>query len=178
MHEKGELLAFLKETRRIETNSSDNTIKIRPEGWAHLESLKKINSDSRQGFVAMCFSDEMDRFYNSAIAPAIADAGYKPHRVDQREHNGKIDDEIIAQIRKSRFVFADFTYHRGGVYFEAGFARGLGLEVFWSCREDSLKDMHFDIRQYNCIVWQPEQTAEFKSKIKYRIEAVLGHGNT
>jgi nucleoside 2-deoxyribosyltransferase len=69
------------------------------------------------------------------------------------EHINKIDDEIISLIRKSKFLVADFTGHRGGVYFEAGFALGLGLPVFWTCRKDDLKNLHFDIRQYNCIDW-------------------------
>jgi hypothetical protein len=178
-NELNELLAFLEETRRIESDGSfDGNVKIRPEGWSHLENLKKINSDAQQGFVAMWFSDEMNPLYENVIAPAIMTAGYQPHRVDQREHNDKIDDEIIAQIKKSRFVFADFTGHRGGVYFEAGFAKGLGLEVFWSCREDDIDNLHFDIRQYNCITWKSDQPEEFKSKITNRIEAVLGHGKS
>ena len=172
------LISFLNETGRIEdsSNLSAMHVKIRPAGWAHLETLKKLNSDQKQGFVAMWFTDDMQQIYEKVISQAIIDAGYLPHRVDQREHNDKIDDEIIAQIRKSRFVFADFTGHRGGVYFEAGFARGLGLEVFWSCREDDVNNLHFDIRQYNCITWNQERLEEFKSKIINRIEAVIGHG--
>ena len=34
---------------------------------------------------------------------------------------------------------------RGGVYFEAGFALGLGKTVFLTCREDRTKAVHFDI---------------------------------
>ena len=45
----------------------------------------------------------------------------------------KIDDEIIGEIRRSRFLVADFTHGdkgaRGSVYYEAGFAYGLGLPV-------------------------------------------------
>ena len=37
-------------------------------------------------------------------------------------------DRIIAQIRASKFVVADFTRNRGGVYYEAGFALGLGSQ--------------------------------------------------
>jgi hypothetical protein len=173
-----ELIGFLSETGRIEDSSTINEkrLKIRPAGWAHLETLKKINSDKKQGFVAMWFADDMQQIYENIISKAILDAGYLPHRVDQREHNDKIDDEIIVQIRKSRFVFADFTGHRGGVYFEAGFAKGLGLEVFWSCCEDDISNLHFDIRQYNCITWNQGKLDEFKSKITNRIEAVIGHG--
>ncbi|MFC1886373.1 hypothetical protein ACFLZM_04890, partial [Thermodesulfobacteriota bacterium] len=71
----------------------------------------------------------------------------------EHQFNGKIDDEIIAQIRRSRFIVADFTGHRGGVYYEAGFAKGLGLEVIWTCNKNDIDKLHFDIRQYNCIDW-------------------------
>lgn len=174
-----EIVSFLVETRRVHMldEKGNITLKIQPEGWLHLEKLKKTNSSLKQGFVAMWFSEEMEKIYNSVMSEAIINAGYVPHKVDQREHNDKIDDEIIAQIRKSRFVLADFTGHRGGVYFEAGFAKGLGIEVFWSCREDDINNLHFDIRQYNCIVWQNDKLDEYKSKITNRIEAVIGHGS-
>jgi nucleoside 2-deoxyribosyltransferase len=101
----------------------------------------------------MWFDDTMLNIYDNALAKGILDAGYKPHRVDQRDHNDKIDDEIIAQIRKSRFIVADFTGHRGGVYYEAGFAKGLGLEVIWTCREDEIENLHFDITHLYHFFW-------------------------
>lgn len=113
--------------------------KIAPRGWNRIEELLKVNADSQQGFVAMWFDDSIQVVYEEAISQGISDAGYRPHKVDLREHTGKIDDEIIAQIRRSRFVLADFTGQRGGVYFEAGFGKGLGLEVIWTCREDDIK---------------------------------------
>lgn len=150
--------------------------KITAIGWQYLENLKKINIDSQQGFVAMWFTDDMQKIYESTISEGILDAGYKPHKVDLREHNEKIDDEIIAQIRKSRFILADFTGQRGGVYFEAGFGKGIGLEVFWSCRKDEIENLHFDIRQYNCIDWEADKLADFKKRITNRIESVIGRG--
>jgi nucleoside 2-deoxyribosyltransferase len=94
--------------------------------------------------------------------------------VDQVEHVGKIDDEIMVQIRKSRFIVADFTGHRSGVYFEAGFALGLGLPVIWTCRKDELSKLHFDIRQYNCIDWV--DAADLRKRLAFRIEAAVGVG--
>ena len=61
----------------------------------------------------------------TSIETAISGAGYKPVRIDKHQHNNRIDDEIVAAIRQSRFVVADFTQQRGGVYFEAGLAMGL-----------------------------------------------------
>lgn len=175
------ILDYLQETKRIYFASileiEDREYAVTPQGWIRLEELSKSTTASSQGFVAMWFSDEIRPLYDEAIAPAIIDAGYMPHRVDLREHNDKIDDEIISQIRRSKFVVADFTGHRGGVYFEAGFAKGLGLEVFWLCNEDDLENIHFDIRQYNCITWSESNKEDLRKRLALRIESVLGAGS-
>ena len=79
-------------------------------------------------------------------------------------------------IRRSRFVVADFTGQRGGVYFEAGYALGLGLRVIWLCRDGELKDVHFDTRQYNFLVWKAGEYADLAKRLQNRIEATLGRG--
>jgi nucleoside 2-deoxyribosyltransferase len=66
---------------------------------------------------------------------------------------------------------ADFTLHKAGVYFESGFALGLGIPVIWTCREDELVKTHFDTRQYNHVVWKDEQ--DLFEKLKRRIEATI-----
>jgi Zn ribbon nucleic-acid-binding protein len=173
-----EVISYLEFTNRIymSTENEESAIKIMPDGWQYLEEIKSVNVNSNQCFVAMWFSEEMLNIFNDAIYPGITNAGYRPHRVDLQEHNNKIDDEIISQIRRSKCVFADFTGHRGGVYFEAGFAKGLGLEVFWSCEENDIKNLHFDIRQFNCITWSKNSLKKFRDKITFRIESVIGQG--
>jgi len=155
-------------------NSEVTNISIRPEGWRRIEELYQQNPDSQQGFVAMWFDPKMDHIYKDCIKLAIEDAGYQPHRVDEKEHAGKIDDEIIRQIRRSRFIVADATGSRGGVYYEAGFAHGLGLPVFLTCKEG--EELHFDVRQYNCIFWHDNDLPQFRKALAARIEAVLGRG--
>lgn len=125
----------------------------------------------------MWFNPALTRIWTDAIEPAISNAGYEPSRIDRHEHNNKIDDEIIAMIRRSRFVVADFTGHRGGVYFEAGYAQGLGLPVVWTIRADALDDVHFDTRQYNFVMWTPEHLPDFCERLKNRIEATIGRGH-
>jgi hypothetical protein len=61
---------------------------------------------------------------------------------------------------------------RGGVDFEARFAFGLNIPVIWSCREDLAGQLHFDIRQFNHIVWAPPD--DLYHKLKNRIGAVWG----
>lgn len=82
---------------------------------------------SKQTFVAMWFDSSLDKAWENGFASACDVVGYKALRMDLKEHNQKICDANIAEIRKSRFLIADFTGHRGGVYFEAGYALGLGI---------------------------------------------------
>lgn len=173
-----EILGYLESSSRVhkQTQNSQPVYKIIPKGWAHLDDLKRSGAESKQCFVAMWFDDQMQVIYDETIAKSILDAGYMPHRVDQREYNDKIDDEINAQIRRSHFIVADFTGHRGGVYYEAGFAKGLGLEVIWTCRKDDIKNLHFDIRQYNCIDWEQDKLENFRKRLTNRIERLFGRG--
>lgn len=134
-------------------------------------------SEPVTGFVAMWFSPEVRLLWTDVIEPAIRQAGFEPLRIDGKEHNGKIDDEIMVSIRASKFVVSDFTGHRGGVYYEAGFAHGLGLPVIFLCRESDMKDLHFDIRQYNCIIWSPDKLEAARGRLKNRILATLGQGS-
>lgn len=149
---------------------------ITPNGYAALDEVKQINADSQIGFCAMWFSPDVFPAWTDAILPAIVASGYEAKRIDTHDHNNRIDDEIIAILRKSKFVVADFTGQRGGVYFEAGFALGLGLPVIWTVRKDALEGVHFDNRQYNFVVWEQDKLSDFKTALQNRIEATLGRG--
>ena len=145
-------------------------IMLWPQGYERLTNLSDPNSGAKQAFVAMWFDPSVNSLFEKGIKLGIESAGYKAVRIDHKHHNNKIDDEIIAEIKRSRFLVADFTANfdvsndthendkvgkgaRGGVYYEAGFAHGLGLPVIFCCREDLVKLLHFDIRQYNCLIW-------------------------
>jgi hypothetical protein len=147
-------------------------------GWLKIEDLITRLPSTSQAFVAMWFSDATHAAYTDGIEPAIRDSGYRAVRIDKKEHNNKIDDEIIAEIRRSKFLVADFTCEkekvRGGVYFEAGFAMGLGIPVLWTVTKESLGDVHFDTRQYNHIVWDTPEA--LRNLLKARIGAVIGDG--
>lgn len=160
---------------RANDNYGNDSLRISPKGWAYLDSLGHGNPESQIGFIAMWFDDSVKDAW-TAIDKGVRDAGYRPFRVDQKEHNNDITDEIIAGIRGSKFLVADLTKHRNGVYFEAGFARGLGLEVVWLCRKSDEKDRHFDIRQLNCIFWEEDKLPELTKALANRIVATIGRG--
>ena len=147
------------------------------EGYTQIAD-QTTNSDSAQGFVAMWFNDDTNDVFAQGIAPGIEDAGYSPLRIDRKPDADKIDDDIISEIRRSRFLVADFTHGadgaRGGVYYEAGFARGLEIPVIFTCRDDMVNKLHFDTRQYAHIVWQ--EPAELRHMLCHRIMARIGGG--
>jgi hypothetical protein len=149
---------------------------ISPIGWDYLNTLHQVNKDSQIGFCAMWFDDSVTPLWHQGIEHAIQNAGYEAIRIDKHQHNNRIDDEIISMIRRSKFVVADFTGSRGGVYFEAGYALGLGLQVIWTVREDELANIHFDNRQYSFIKWTENAINEFRDNLQYRIEATIGRG--
>lgn len=149
---------------------------ITPEGWAYLDSLKYANPESHTAFVAMWFDKTMDPIYDNVIEPAIIQAGYEPKRVDRTEHVNRIDDEIIALIRQSKFVVADYTDQRGGVDFESGFAQGMGLPVIWTCKKEEMKNLQFDISHYNFIFWEDDKLDDLKESLTNRIIHLMGKG--
>lgn len=142
------------------------------EGWRRMDFIRERQPNSRQAFVAMWFNKELDAAWVNGFKPGIEESKYfRALRVDALQFNERIDDRIIAEIRRSGLVVADFTGNRGGVYFEAGFGMGLGIPVIWTCRSDSIRDVHFDTRQYNHVVW--EDPKQLHQRLADRIAATV-----
>ena len=69
---------------------------------------------------------------------------------------------------------ADYTEQVNGLYFEAGFALGLGLLVIPTCRENQIGKLHFDIRHLNTLPWKTPE--DLSANLTKRILAVVGAG--
>ena len=157
------------ETRRA--TSASLTVK----GMMAAEELGIVASNSALGFVAMSFDPSLRTAWTNGFEPAIRAAGYVPLRIDEKEFLGGITDQIMGENRRSRFVVADYTGQKNGVYFEAGFALGLPLPVIPTCRADEVDKLHFDIKHLNTLVWRhAEELADLLAK---RIRAVIGPGS-
>lgn len=160
-------------------NDNNKVIVIQSLGYEHIADLSSKHVISSQAFVAMWFDPSMNDAYENGIKAAIECCGYKAMKVDEQEYLGPVPDKIIAEIRRSRFLIADFTYGekkgiRGGVYYEAGFAYGLNIPVIYTCKSGLENELHFDTRHLNHIIWKdPKDLCE---KLAYRIAAVIGDG--
>ena len=169
----------------------DNSWRVTGRGAKRLDLLRSATPDSDRAFVAMWIHRSTQAAYDEAIDPGLRDAGYLPVRIDGTESTGRIDDAIIAEIRRARLVIADFTCElveakdkddlmiaipRGGVYFEAGFADGLDIPVVCTCHEDHEEHLHFDTRQRFHIFWREDELKEFRKALTNRIVAAIGEG--
>ena len=125
---------------------------VTTEGLEFLQEKRK-NQESKKVFVAMWFNEKVDFIYEQAVEPAIRECNYEPERIDRVEHNNIIDDEIIANIKQSKFIIADFTAEkdkpRGGVYYEAGFADGLGIPVIFLFKSLLINKIYFFIKPHS-----------------------------
>lgn len=161
---------------------------IAADGWNRISKLVRgdAGAGSAQAFVAMWFGkpgEQIDgrsahEFLNDAFMNGfkvgIEKAGYAALRIDFKEFNDSISDQIIAEIRRSKFIVADFTGQRGGVYFEAGFAQGLGQQVVFTCHESDIAKVHFDTNHFKHILWTTPQ--DLATQLDVRIRATLGEG--
>lgn len=120
--------------------------------WDRIEETKKINQKSKQGFIACWFTDPPNP-NNQAIIEGIKIADYEPMILQGRHFPETVISKALGEIKKSRFVIVDLTGERKSVFFEAGYALGIGLDVifvvekeYWDTNKTSLE---FYVKNYN-----------------------------
>jgi hypothetical protein len=134
-------------------------------------------------FIASAFNyNEVDAIYDRVIRPVLSEFNLRPLRVDRVEHNDDIDDQIFKLIDQSQILIADLTYARPSVYYEAGYASGMGKPVIYFARKDHFHArpddpagnfrVHFDLQMKNIISWtEPNET--LKRRLRSRLRHVL-----
>jgi hypothetical protein len=147
-------------------------------GWA---AVKERNSgiNSKKVFIAIKFgwptTEEPLRLEVLRAIQEACDANGFVAQIVNQNTTGYITDQIIADIKNSRFLIAEYTHHNHGVYYEAGFAKGLGKSVFNLVREDHEKDFHFDVRQVNRRTWST--ATDLKEKLRSWIAASIAENS-
>lgn len=145
-----------------------------------LENVKAIDMEecfgmvgrlrNKRVFIAMSF-DSIMRKVKEQIESAVRESGYIPILMNEIEYNNQIVPEIYRAIEDSRFVIADLTKQRSGVYYEAGYAMGRGKELILCCEASEKNEIHFDVAQINTILWKDEE--DLHKRLKARIQATI-----
>ncbi|MBX3610096.1 MAG: hypothetical protein KF871_09375 [Hydrogenophaga sp.] len=102
-------------------------------------------------FVLMPFDSAFDDIYRYGIKRACEEQGCYCERVDEQMFDGSILDRIYHQIRSADVVVADLTGRNANVFYETGYAHGLGKRVILLTQRQ--EDIPFDLRHYHHIVY-------------------------
>lgn len=97
-------------------------------------------------FVAMAFTGQESTEVYSTIKDECSKLTLQAKRVDENIGSGFIIREITNLIEESEFVIFDLTNERPNVYYELGYAHGVGneaLDILLIAREGT--KIHFDI---------------------------------
>lgn len=106
------------------------------------------DEDPESVFVITSFAPDMEPAFEAVEAAATA-VGLRAHRVKDIAGDYRITDRILTSIRRARFVVVDLTHERPNVYFELGYARGLGKTVVTIMRVGVIA--HFDVRDWTYL---------------------------
>lgn len=139
-------------------------------GLNRVAELRREGINSNECFVAMAFDDETIPV-RDAIKRALLKTGFHGILIDESHLSSdkSIPDGIFSSIKRSKFCIADFSFHRHGVYFESGFALGLGKPVIYLCSKPEFPNAHFDIKQLQQIIYGSVE--ELESRLIDKIEA-------
>lgn len=105
---------------------------------------------------------------------AISTTKNQPYYLDLDAHNENISVKMFEEIQSCKFLVADFTYQNAGVYYEAGYAKGIGKTVIHLCRSDEFANLHFDVKQIQFVVWSDVQELATKLEEQIRKSGLCG----
>jgi hypothetical protein len=118
-------------------------------------------------FVIAAFRPDMEPIFEG-IREAGAAHGLDVKRVKDLQGDYRITDQIIQMIKAARFVVVDLSHERPNVYFELGYARGLGKTVITIAREGTT--VHFDVKDWTYISYVDSRVLERDLKKRFEFE--------
>jgi hypothetical protein len=103
-----------------------------------------------------------------AIKESARRCGIHAERIDEPASTDRITDRILESIRHAEFVIADLTGARPNVYYEAGYAHGIGKTPIYIAREGT--KLEFDLKDYPVVFFQ--SLRQLKDALEQRLRAI------
>jgi hypothetical protein len=123
-------------------------------------------------FAAMPFAPQYEDVFFIAMRYAAEQVGAVCTRVDRREFQGSVVDEIQRLIRKSVAVFVDLSEAKPNVLYETGYAHALKKPCIHIC-STSMEKLPFDVLQWKTTKYNPGQTYKLGKELAQRLEEAL-----
>jgi hypothetical protein len=124
-------------------------------------------ADDKLVFVITSFAPDMEPIFLAVSAAAHA-VGLRAERVKDVKGDYRITDKVLAMIRQARLIVVDLTHERPNVYFELGYARGLGKTVITILRTGTV--VHFDVRDWTYLEYFDSRPLEGDLLERFKFE--------
>lgn len=175
-------LRLLRKQRPISTLSelinSVSDSGLRDQLRTELEATRRVGSPKRHStnmrqdyaFIAMAMDPQNPQLDD--VLDAIKDGAMRSNvvaeRIDERATNEPITRRMLKAIEEAEYVVVDLTNPRPNVYYEAGYAQGMGKTPIYVARRGA--EIPFDVRDYPVILYP--NMRELKSSLAERIESI------
>jgi nucleoside 2-deoxyribosyltransferase len=123
-------------------------------------------------FAAMPFAPQYEDVFFVAMTYAADQVGAVCDRVDRREFQGNVVEEIHRLIRKASAVIVDLSESEPTVLYEAGFAHALKNPCVHICSTPTDK-LPFDVAQWKTTEYHSGQTHKLRKDLVQRLKAIL-----
>jgi len=161
---------------RIVVDMIDKTIGVLRAGPAAGPSAEmprvQVDLDVQKGyaFVAMPMDPEDLGLVDvlDAIKEGAMRCGIHAERVDEPQYNERITDRVLESIRKAEYVIVDLTNSKPNVFYEAGYAQGLGKIPIYVARHGT--KLEFDLKDYPVIFFK--NMKELKDSLEKRLRGL------
>ena len=138
-----------------------------------VNTVKSEVIDETLIFMITSYEADMEPIFEAVKAAAEA-VGLRAERVKDVPGDYRITDKMLAGIRSARLLVADLTHERPNVYFELGYARGLGKSVVTILRSGT--KAHFDVQDWTYIEYMDSRPLEgaLVERFRYEVEHADG----
>lgn len=131
-------------------------LNVNPQGIRE-ENAVLNEIDPKLVFVIISFKKDMGPIFEGIKAAGKAH-GLDVKRVKDVQGDYRITNKIIEMIHQARLIVADLSHESPNVYFELGYARGLGKNVITTAREGT--NLHFDVKDWTCTFYNDSRVIE------------------
>jgi len=143
-----------------------------PTYYSQTPETEKYELKRNTAFILMAMdpdNPELEDVYRT-IKDVCASYGINAYRADEIEHQDRITDLILFEIKTCEFLIADLSYERPNVYYEIGYAHANNKRpILYRKRGTRL---HFDLSVHN--VPEYRNITELRELLTKRLESILG----
>ena len=176
---RGSLLVFLVDDiwvlqGTVTIQRAQIEIALMGEGLIELKNVT-VEALRPQAFVVMQFTEEYTALFKEVIDPVCTDFGYQVIRGDNVYTNGLIIEDITRSIRECSVVIADITPNNANVYYELGYAHGIGKPAILLSDRNREK-LPFDISGFRLLFYDNTigGKALVEQALKKHLESIRG----